>query len=100
MEGTLEGRMGLAVNSEKTKVVDLDAERPSLVFLGYEFRKVRVRLFGTGRRYLHFGPSPKSVKRVCRMKSHNNALNRREQVHGNGKSTRWKVVCGKSARTV
>ncbi|HHU15190.1 MAG TPA: hypothetical protein GXZ62_08375, partial [Lentisphaerae bacterium] len=24
------------------------------------------RLFGTGGRYLHFGPSPKSVKRVCR----------------------------------
>ena len=39
MEGTLEGRMGLAVNREKTKVVDLDAERPSLVFLGYEFRR-------------------------------------------------------------
>ena len=26
----------------------------------------RDRLFGTGGRYLHFGPSPKSVKRVCR----------------------------------
>ena len=37
----------------------------SLTFLGYEFRKVRDRLFGTGKRYLHFGPSPKSVKRVC-----------------------------------
>ena len=36
------------------------------MFLGYEFRKVRDRLFGTGRRYLHFGPSSKSVKRVCR----------------------------------
>jgi hypothetical protein len=42
-----------------------DAERSSLTFLGYEFRKVRDRLFGTGKRYLHFGPSPKSVKRVC-----------------------------------
>ncbi len=66
VEGILEERMGLTVNREKTKVLDLDAERSSLVFLGYEFRKVRDRLFGTGGRYLHFGPSPKSVKRVCR----------------------------------
>ena len=65
VEGILEGRMGLTVNREKTKVLDLDAERVSLTFLGYEFRKVRDRLFGTGKRYLHFGPSPKSVKRVC-----------------------------------
>ena len=27
----------------------------SLTFLGYEFRKVRDRLFGTGKRYLHYG---------------------------------------------
>ncbi len=57
--------MGLTVNREKTKLLNLDAERSSLTFLGYEFRKVRDRLFGTGKRYLHFGPSPKSVKRVC-----------------------------------
>lgn len=66
VESILEERMGLTVNKEKTKVLDLEAERSSLVFLGYEFRKVRDRLFGTGKRYLHFGPSPKSVKRVCR----------------------------------
>ena len=59
-------RGSLLYNREKTKVLDLDAERSSLVFLGYEFRKARDRLFGTGGRYLHFGPSPKSVKRVCR----------------------------------
>ena len=66
VEGILEGRMGLTVNREKTKVLDLNAERSSLSFLGYEFRRARDRLFGTGRRYLHFGPSAKSVKRVCR----------------------------------
>ena len=66
VEDILEGRMGVTVNREKTKVLDLDAGRSSLVFLGYEFRKVRDRLFGTGRRYLHFGPFSKSVKRVCR----------------------------------
>ena len=65
VESILEGRMGLTVNREKTKVLDLDAERTALTFIGYEFRKVRDRLFGTGRRYLHFGPSAKSVKRVC-----------------------------------
>ena len=58
--------MGLTVNREKTKILDLNAERSSLSFLGYEFRRARDRLFGTGRRYLHFGPSAKSVKRVCR----------------------------------
>ena len=66
VESILEGRMGLTVNREKTKVLDLDAERASLTFLGYEFRKVRDRLYGTGKRYLHFGPSMKSVKRLCR----------------------------------
>lgn len=66
VESALEDRMGLTVNREKTRLLDLDAERSSLVFLGYEFRKVRDRLFGTGRRYLHYGPSPKSVRRVCR----------------------------------
>ena len=131
VEDILEGRMGLTVNREKTKVLDLDAERSSLVFLGYEFRKVRDRLFGTGRRYLHFGPSSKSVKRVCRevhelthsrnvllpvetvvervnrllkltgKNVYNTQHNRRkERIHGNRKSTRWKAVCGKSARTV
>ena len=65
VESILEERMGLTVNREKTKLLNLDAERSSLTFLGYEFRKVRDRLFGTGKKYLHFGPSPKSVKRVC-----------------------------------
>ena len=40
-----------------------EAERSTLTFIGYEFRKVRDRLFWTGKRYLHFGPSAKSVKR-------------------------------------
>ena len=38
------------------EVEGLDASKPM---------KVRDRLFGTGRMYLHFGPSKKSVKRVC-----------------------------------
>ena len=66
VECILEWRMGLTVNREKTKVLDLEAERSALTFLGYEFRKVRDRLFGTGKRYLHLGPTAKSVKEVCR----------------------------------
>ncbi len=57
----------------------------TLTFLGYEFRMVRDRLFGTGKRYLTFGPSKKSMKRV------------REKIHGitharNGLLTVEKVV--------
>ena len=66
IEGELENRFELVVNREKTKLLDMEADKSALSFLGYEFRKVRDRLFGTGRRYLHFGPSSKSVKRVCR----------------------------------
>ena len=66
IEDALENRMGLTVNREKTKTLDLNEEHTSLTFLGYEFMKVRDRLFGTGKRYLTFGPSKKSMKRVCR----------------------------------
>ena len=40
IEGELEGRFGLTVNREKTKVVDLVKKGVSLEFLGYEFRCV------------------------------------------------------------
>ena len=64
VEGILEGRMGLTVNREKTKVLDFREPHTTLTFLGYDFRMVRDRLFGTGKRYLTFGPSKKSMKRV------------------------------------
>ena len=85
VEGILEGRMGLTVNREKTKVLDFREPHTTLTFLGYDFRMVRDRLFGTGKRYLTFGPSKKSMKRV------------REKIHGitharNGLLTVEKVV--------
>ena len=85
VEGILEGRMGLTVNREKTKTLDFREPHTTLTFLGYEFRMVRDRLFGTGKRYLTFGPSKKSMKRV------------REKIHGitharNGLLTVEKVV--------
>ena len=85
VEGILEERMELTVNREKTKTLDFREPHTTLTFLGYEFRMVRDRLFGTGKRYLTFGPSKKSMKRV------------REKIHGitharNGLLTVEKVV--------
>ena len=64
VEGVLEGRMELTVNREKTKRIDFREPHTTLTFLGYDFRMVRDRLYGTGKRYLTFGPSKKSMKRV------------------------------------
>jgi RNA-directed DNA polymerase len=77
--------MERTVNREKTKTLDFREPHTTLTFLGYEFRMVRDRLFGTGKRYLTFGPSKKSMKRV------------REKIHGitharNGLLTVEKVV--------
>ena len=85
VEGILEGRMGLTVNREKTKVLDFREPHTTLTFLGYDFRMVRDRLFGTGKRYLTFGPSKKSMKGI------------REEIHAitharNGLLTVEKVV--------
>ena len=66
IEGELENRFGLAVNREKTRLLDMGADKAALSFLGYEFRYVRDRHYMTGRRYLEWCPSNKSVKKVCR----------------------------------
>ena len=63
IESELEGRFGLVVNRDKTKVLDMRADKAALGFLGYEFRFVRSH-YGEGK-YLTFGPSMKSVKKVC-----------------------------------
>ena len=65
IECELEGRFGLVVNRDKTKVLDMKADKTALGFLGYEFRFVKDWRFGTGESYLTFGPSMKSVKKVC-----------------------------------
>ena len=44
IERELEGRFGLTINREKTKVVDLVKKGVSLEFLGYEFRTERYRI--------------------------------------------------------
>ena len=65
IEHELEHRFDLVVNREKTKVLDMEDPKAALAFLGYEFRKVRGRRYLTGKTYLEYGPSAKSVKKVC-----------------------------------
>lgn len=60
VEEKIERWMGLIINKEKTKVVDLK-KGDELNFLGYEFR-FQEDLFGRGNKYLHMGPSKKTIK--------------------------------------
>jgi RNA-directed DNA polymerase len=62
VERTLEDWLGLKINRDKTRVVDLKAEGASLDFLGYQFRYDR-DLYGRTRRYLNWGASAKAVQR-------------------------------------
>jgi RNA-directed DNA polymerase len=62
LEGILEGWLGLTINRDKTRVVNLDVPGACLDFLGYQFRYDRDR-FGRLGRYLNWGPSEKSLAR-------------------------------------
>lgn len=62
VEWLLESWMGLVINREKTRVVDLTEAGASLDFLGYRFRYDRDRL-GRDHRYLNWGPSKKALAR-------------------------------------
>ena len=62
VESLLEGRFGLTINREKTKVVKLKEEGASLNFLGYQFRYDR-DLHGGNWKYLNLTPAPKSLQR-------------------------------------
>lgn len=61
-ENTLEEWMGLKLNREKTRVVNLLKQGQSLDFLGYTFRFDR-DLHGGAHRYLNMEPSKASLKR-------------------------------------
>lgn len=60
IEGLLEGRMGLELNREKTRVVDLKEAGASLDFLGYTFR-YDSDLWDREKRYLNVCPSAKAL---------------------------------------
>lgn len=62
VEGVLEGWLGLKINRDKTRVIDLDQEGACLNFLGYQFRYDRDQ-HGRDRRYLNWGPAVKAVMR-------------------------------------
>ena len=72
VERTLEEWMGLVINRDKTRVVDLKESGESLDFLGYTFRYDR-DLHGRGYRYLNVFPSKKALARerqkLCQMTS-------------------------------
>ena len=62
VEAKLEDWMGLEINREKTRVVDLQQEGASLDFLGFTFRYERDR-YGRGRKYLNVSVSAKALQR-------------------------------------
>ncbi len=62
IETKLEQWLKLAINRDKTRVINLSEEKASLDFLGYTFRWHRDR-YGRGSRYLHVGPSKKALQR-------------------------------------
>ena len=62
VEKKLEDWLGLKINRNKTRIVNLNDEGTHLDFLGYQFRYNRDR-FGHAHRYLHWGPSVKSLNR-------------------------------------
>jgi len=63
IEGKLEGWLGLQINREKTRVLDLRKAGQSLDFLGYTFRYDQDQ-YGRGtRRYLNLQPSRKAMAR-------------------------------------
>ena len=64
IETTLEGRFGLTINREKTKVVRLgEISGEGLDFLGFTMRYER-SILPHSDRYLHVGPSRKAMQRV------------------------------------
>jgi RNA-directed DNA polymerase len=62
IEAKIEQWLGLEINRDKTRVVDLRENKASLDFLGYTYRWER-DLYGSGRRYLNVFPSNKAVNR-------------------------------------
>ena len=62
IEEKIEKWLGLEINRDKTRVVDLREDKASLDFLGYTFRWNRDR-YGRDTRYLNVGPSKKALQR-------------------------------------
>ena len=63
IESKLESWLGLEINREKTRTVNLKHQSASLDFLGFTFRWDQDKFFGTGRQYLNVFPSKKAQQR-------------------------------------
>lgn len=64
IEAKIEGRLGLTLNRDKTRILHLKSEDAVLDFLGYRFRWSRSHLRGGGPRYWRIEASPKAQKRA------------------------------------
>jgi RNA-directed DNA polymerase len=62
IEAKLEGWLGLQINRDKTRVLDLRQPKQSLDFLGYTFGLARDR-YGRSQRYWNLVPSRKALAR-------------------------------------
>lgn len=62
VKDSLERRMGLAINHEKTSVIKASKKGNSLEFLGYVFRQEKAKRWNG--MYSEMMPSPKSLKRI------------------------------------
>lgn len=60
IEGKLEGWLGLKINRDKTRIIDLRQPGQSLDFLGYRFRLDQDQ-YGLPKRYWNLQPSPKAM---------------------------------------
>jgi RNA-directed DNA polymerase len=74
LKGVLEEELGLTINQEKTRSINLGAEGASLNFLGYTFRndkdlKGRVDARGCAKKYLNLFPS-KEAEKALKKKIH------------------------------
>jgi RNA-directed DNA polymerase len=63
LESTLMEWLNLEINREKTRTVDLKANKASLDFLGFTFRWDCDKFYQTNRRYLNVFPSKKAQQR-------------------------------------
>ena len=64
IEEKIEGRLGLTINREKTRILQMRDERTTLDFLGYRFRYSRSHRPGGGPRYWRVEASPGAQKRA------------------------------------
>jgi RNA-directed DNA polymerase len=64
IEEKIEGRLGLVINREKTRVVQVRNVGATLDFLGYRFRYSRSHKAGGGDRYWRLEASPKAQQRA------------------------------------